>query len=149
MVVVKKKLVNIIKEKGNSKYKNLLGKEKEAKREYSRNRYKNMKENASQKSVKNKTLIFLYCIKLSGKTLKSDNIEVTKKEHHASNQSINLNLVDTNKIEKSDNFKHSDHGFKYFISYKDDNITRPFCIILPQISGYIKYFENGGKTCRL
>ena len=52
MVVVKKKLVNIIKEKANSKYKNLLGKEKEAKREYSRNRYKNMKENASQKSVK-------------------------------------------------------------------------------------------------
>ena len=99
--------------------------------------------------LKNKTLIFLYCIKLSGKTLKSDNIEVTKKEHHASNQSINLNLVDTNKIEKSDKFKHSDHGFKYFISYKDDNITRPFCIILPQISGYIEYFENGGKTCRL
>ena len=38
--------------KANSKYKNLSGKEEEAKKEYSRNRYKNMEKNASQKSVK-------------------------------------------------------------------------------------------------
>ena len=35
---------------------------------------------------------------------------------------------------------------KYFISYKDDNIFRRLCIILPQMSGYIKYFDNGGKN---
>ena len=34
---------------------------------------------------------------------------------------------------------------KYFIGYKDNNIVRPLCIILPQISGYVKYFDNGGK----
>ena len=37
-------------------------------------------------------------------------------------------------------------AFKYFISYKEGEIVNPLCIILPQITGYIKYFENGGKN---
>ena len=55
-------------------------------------------------------------------------------------------MTETNKIVISDRFKHSDGGFKYFIGYKEHNIIWPLCIILPQISGYIKYFENGGKN---
>ena len=47
---------------------------------------------------------------------------------------------------KSDKFKHSDEGFKYFIGYQEGEIVKPLCIILPQMSGYIKYFENGGKN---
>ena len=35
----------------------------------------------------------------------------------------------------------------FFIGYlHDDDVIRPLCIILPQISGYIKYFDNGGKN---
>ena len=34
----------------------------------------------------------------------------------------------------------------YFIGYKEDDTVKPLCIILPQMSGYIKYFENGGKN---
>ena len=83
---------------------------------------------------------------MSGKTLKFDNIEVNIKEFHASKQAIDLNLVDINKIIISDKFKHIDKGFKYLIGYKDDNIVRPLCIILPQMSGYIKYPENGEKN---
>ena len=30
--------------------------------------------------------------------------------------------------------------------YEDDNIIRPLCILLPQMSRYIKYFDNGGKN---
>ena len=45
----------------------------------------------------------------------------------------------------SDKFKHSNEGFKYFIGYKEGQIVKPLCIILSQISGYIKYFENGDK----
>ena len=43
-------------------------------------------------------------------------------------------------------FKHSDEVFKYFIGYQEGEIVKPLCINLPQISGYIKCFENGGKT---
>ena len=47
----------------------------------------------------------------------------------------------------SDKIKHSDEGFKHFIGYQEGEIVKPLCIILPQMSEYIKYFENGGKTC--
>ena len=63
--------------------------------------------------------------------------------------SINLNnqdLVNVDQIVISDKFKHSDDGFKYFIGYKEGEIVKPLCIILPQMTGYIKYFENGSKN---
>ena len=31
------------------------------------------------------------------------------------------------------------------MGYKDDIIIRPFCIILPQMSRCLKYFDNGRK----
>ena len=37
-------------------------------------------------------------------------------------------------------------AFKYFLGYKEGEIGKPLYIILPQMSGYIKYFENGGKN---
>ena len=46
----------------------------------------------------------------------------------------------------SDRFKYSDDGFKYFIGYQEGEIVKSLCIILSQMSGYIKYFENGGKN---
>ena len=83
---------------------------------------------------------------MSEKTLKFDNIRLDKKEFHKSKQSINLDLVNVDQIAISDKFKHSDDGFKYFIGYREGEIVKPLCIILPQMSGYIKYFENGGKN---
>ena len=80
------------------------------------------------------------------KTLKCNYIKVNKKEFHRSKQVIDLGSVDTDKIVESDKFKHSEEGFKYFIGYQEDEIVKPLCIILPQMNGYIKYFENGGKN---
>ena len=72
---------------------------------------------------------------------------VNKKEFHASNQAIALNLVESSRILVSDKFKHSEDGFKHFLGYlHDDNVIRPLCIVLPQMSGYIRYFDNGGKN---
>ena len=83
---------------------------------------------------------------MSKKTLKFDNIRVNKKEFHKSKQPIDLNLINIDQIVVFDKFKHSDDGFKYFIGYKEGEIVKPLCIILPQMTGYIKYFENGGKN---
>ena len=83
---------------------------------------------------------------MSEQALKFGVIVDTKKEFHASKQSIALNLVKTNKIVTSDKFKHSHNGSKYFLRYlHDDDVIRPLCIILSQMSGYIKHFDNGGK----
>ena len=46
---------------------------------------------------------------MSEKTLKYDNVEVNKKEFHASKQAIDLNLVDTDKIVISDKFNPHMH----------------------------------------
>ena len=80
---------------------------------------------------------------MSEKTLKFDNIRVNKKEFHKSKQRIDLDL-NVNQIVVSDKFKHSDDGFKYFIGNKEGEIVKPLCIVLLQMRGYIRYFENGG-----
>ena len=78
--------------------------------------------------------------------LEFDNIRVNKKEFHKSKQPFDSMSVNVDQIVVSDKFKHSDEGFKYFIGYQEDEIVKPLCIILPQMSGYIKYFKNGGKN---
>ena len=83
---------------------------------------------------------------MSEKTLKFNNIRLNKKEFHKSKEPIDLMSVNVDQIVVSDKFKHSDEGFKYFIGYQEGEIVKPLCIILPQMSGYIKYFENGGKN---
>ena len=59
---------------------------------------------------------------------------------------MDLNLINTDQIVVADKFKHRDDGFKYFIGHKEGQIIKPLCIILPQMCGYIKYFENGVKN---
>ena len=54
--------------------------------------------------------------------------------------------ANVDRIVVSDKFKHNNDGFKYFIGYQEGGIVKLLCIILPQMSGYIKYFENGGKN---
>ena len=69
--------------------------------------------------------------------MKFDDVEVNKKEFQVSKQPIALILVNVNQILISDKVKHSDTSLKYFIGYKDNNIVRTLCIILPQMSGCI------------
>ena len=89
---------------------------------------------------------FVHSIIMSEKTLKFNNIKINKKEFHKSKQAIDLNSVTTNKIVVSGKLKQSEEGYKYFIDYQEDKIVKPLCIILHQMNGYIKYFENGGKN---
>ena len=53
--------------------------------------------------------------------------------------------VNVDQIVVSEKFKNSDEGFKYFIGYQEGEIIKPSCIILPWMSGYIKYFEKRGQ----
>ena len=65
-----------------------------------------------------------------------------KKEFHKSKQPTDLKLVNVDQKVISGKFKHNEDGFKYFTGYKEDDIVKPLCIILSQMSGYIKFFEN-------
>ena len=83
---------------------------------------------------------------MSEKTLKFENIRLDKKEFHKSKQPIDLDLVNVDQIVILEKFKQSDDDFKNFIGYKEVEIVKLLCIILPEMSGYIKYLENSGKN---
>ena len=59
-----------------------------------------------------------------------------------------LDSVDLSKIVVSSRWKLNDTTYKYFCGYLNLNndVIKPLCVILPQMSGYIKYFNNGGKN---
>ena len=84
---------------------------------------------------------------MSQKTLKFNNVILNKKTFHRSKESLELFSVNVDQIVVSDKFKHNNKVFKHFIGYQKGVIVKPSCIILPQMSKYIKYFENDGKTC--
>ena len=56
---------------------------------------------------------------------------------------FSLNDIDVNKILVS---KKEAYGTKnlvnYFIGYNDGDVTRPLCILLPQMIGYVKHFDS-------
>ena len=70
---------------------------------------------------------------MSEKTLEFNNIRVNKKEFHKSKQPIDLDLINVDQI-------------VVVSEYKEGETVKPLSIILPQMSGYIKYFENGCKN---
>ena len=83
---------------------------------------------------------------MNKKTLTFNNIKINKKECDRSKEPIESFSVDLDQIVVSDKFKHNGEGFKCFIGYQKGDIIKPLCIILPQMNGCIKYFENGVKN---
>ena len=83
---------------------------------------------------------------MSEKTLKFNDIILNKKEFHRSKEPIDLFSVNVDQTVVSDKFNHNNKVFKHFNGYQKGEIFKPLCITLPQMSGYIKYFENGGKN---
>ena len=57
-----------------------------------------------------------------------------------------LDSVDLSKIVVSSRWKLNDTTYKYFCGYLNNDVIKPLCVILPQMSGYIKYFDNNGKN---
>ena len=72
--------------------------------------------------------------------------EVDKKTFYSSKEAILLDSVDLSKIVVSSRWKLNDKTYKYFCGYLNNNVIKPLCVILPQMNGYIKYFDDGGKN---
>ena len=61
-------------------------------------------------------------------------------------QAILLDSVDLNKIVVSNKWKINDTTYKYLCGYLNNDVIQPLCVILTQMNGYIKYFDDGGKN---
>ena len=83
---------------------------------------------------------------MSSQKIKFGDKEVDKKKFYSSKEAILLDSVDLSKIVVSSRWKLNDTTYKYFCGYLNNDVIQSLCVILPQISGYIKYFDNGGKN---
>ena len=83
---------------------------------------------------------------MSLRKIKFGNKEVDKKQFYASKQAISLNSVDLNKIVVSKKWKINDTTYKHICGYLNNDTIQPLRVILPQMDGYIKYFDDGGKN---
>ena len=79
------------------------------------------------------------------KKIKFGDKEVDKKEFYSSKQPISLDSIDLGKIVVSNKWKINDTAYKYSCGYLNNDIIQPLCVILPQMSGYIIYFDDGRK----
>ena len=83
---------------------------------------------------------------MSLKKIKFGDKEVYKTKFYSSKQAISLDSVDLNKIVVSKKWKINDTTYKYICGYLNNDTIEPLCVILPQMNGYIKYFDDGGKN---
>ena len=82
---------------------------------------------------------------MSPKTIKFGDKEVNRKEFCSSKQAIPLDSVDLDKIVVPNKWKISDTTYKYLCGYLNNDVIQPLCVILSQMNGYIKYFDDGSK----
>ena len=75
-----------------------------------------------------------------------DRVGMNKNRLHGFKQPIDLNLVDVHKMVAVLKIKSNDEKLKYFVGYGENDVFRPLCIKLSQMSGFIMYFDNGGKN---
>ena len=83
---------------------------------------------------------------MSLKKIKFVDKEVDKKEFYSSKQAISLDSVDLDKIIVSNKWKINETTYKYLCGYLNNDVIQPLCVILPQMNGYMKYFDTGGKN---
>ena len=57
-----------------------------------------------------------------------------------------LDSVDLRKIVVSSKWKINDTTCKYLFGCLNNDVIQLLCVILPQMSGCIKYFDDGGKN---
>ena len=83
---------------------------------------------------------------MSLRKIKFGNKEVYKKEFYSLKQAISLDSVDLNKMIVSKKWKINDTIYKHICGYLNNDTIQPLCVNLPQMDGYIKYFDDGGKN---
>ena len=80
------------------------------------------------------------------KKIKFGDKEINKKEFYSSKQAISLDSVDLDKIVVSNEYKINNITYKHICGYLNNDTIQPLRVILPQMDGYIKYFDDGGKN---
>ena len=81
---------------------------------------------------------------MSENSIKFDIKKIKKSDFYEKNKIIsNIDDIDVNKILASKKEQYGKYNsFKYSIGYNDNDVIRPLCLKLSQMTGYINEFEE-------
>ena len=80
---------------------------------------------------------------MSGKNINFDDKKIKRSTFYKNKVINNIEDIDVNNILVSKKELYGNKSsFRYFIGYNDDDVVRPLCIRLPQISGYARKFNE-------
>ena len=88
---------------------------------------------------------------MSGKAINFNDKKVRKKNFYRNKKVYRIEDIDIDNVLvcKKEQYR-TKNSFRYFIGYSDNAIIRPLCIRLPQMTGYVKKFnENIAMSFRV
>ena len=88
-------------------------------------------------------------IRMSGNRINFDDKKIKKSDFYNKNKKIfNIDDIDVDKILVSKKEQYGKYNsFRYFIGYSYNDVIRPLCLKLSQMTGYINHFnENKNKN---
>ena len=73
--------------------------------------------------------------------------KIIKSDFYNKNKQIfNIDNIDVNKLLVSKKEQYGKYNsFKYFIGYNDNDVVRPLCLKLSQMTGYFNEFDEGNN----
>ena len=94
-------------------------------------------------TIKKYIYIFLQYIRMSSKSANFGDKKIEKSDFYKNKKVAKIDDFDVNKtlVFKEEPY-WTKNSFKYFIGYNDNDIIRPLCIKLSQMTGYVRTFES-------
>ena len=78
---------------------------------------------------------------MSGKNVNSDDKKIKRSDFYKNKKVFQIDNIDVNKILVSKEEPYgTQNSFKYFIGYNDNDVIRPLCLKLSQMTGYAEKF---------
>ena len=80
---------------------------------------------------------------MSGKNINFNDKKIKKSDFYKNKTINNIENIDVNNIlvSKKESYGNK-NSVKYFIGYNDNDVIRPLCIRLPQMTGYARKFDE-------
>ena len=80
---------------------------------------------------------------MSEKNIDFNNKKIRKSNFYKNRKTNNIEGINVDNILVSKKEPYGrKNSFKYFIGYNDNDIIRPLCIKLPQMTGYVRKFSE-------
>ena len=80
---------------------------------------------------------------MSGKSINFNDKKIKKSDFYKNKKINSIEDIDANKIIVSKKESYgTKNSFEFFIGYNDNDVIRPLCIRLPQMTGYARKFDE-------